>query len=80
MKEKKTFPRVTKLLLENAVQAGSVNAVVRKTGLSHNTVTGYIEGRTEPSHKSLELIGQAYGKTVAWLRNDKEEDTPIPPA
>lgn len=40
----KTYPRVVELLAEKRDQAGSVNAVVKKTDLSHNTITNYLEG------------------------------------
>ena len=74
----KTFPRVMELLQEQLRRTGSVNAIVKKTGLTHNTVGNYLEGRAEPTQASLEKIGQTYGKSVSWLRGDT--DVNVPPA
>jgi transcriptional regulator with XRE-family HTH domain len=74
----KTFPRVKELLQEQLRRTGSVNAIVKKTGLTHNTVGNYLEGRAEPTQASLEKIGKAYGRSPAWLRGDT--DVNVPPA
>lgn len=71
----KTYQRVIDLLRKKVDEAGgSVNAVVRKTGLTHNTVTRYLEGLAEPSKDSLDKIAKAYNVTVSWLRGEIEED------
>lgn len=72
----KTYPRVIELLQEQLRRTGSVNAIVKKTGITHNTIGNYLEGRTEPTQVSLEKIGKAYGKSVAWLRGDTDVNTP----
>lgn len=72
----KTFPRVMELLKQEVKMTGSVNAVVRRTNLTHNTVGNYLEGRAEPTQSSLEKIGKAYGKSVAWLRGDTDINSP----
>lgn len=72
----KTFPRVMELLQEQLRRTGSVNAIVKKTGLTHNTVGNYLEGRAEPTQSSLEKIGKAYGRSVSWLRGDTDVNTP----
>jgi transcriptional regulator with XRE-family HTH domain len=55
----------------------SVNAIVKKTGITHNAIGAYLEGRSEPTQSSLEKISKAYGKSVAWLRGDVENDAPF---
>lgn len=72
----KTFPHVQELLREELRRTGSVNAIVKKTGLTHNTVGNYLEGRAEPTQSSLEKIGKAFGKSVAWLRGDTNINVP----
>jgi transcriptional regulator with XRE-family HTH domain len=74
--EMKTFPRVMELLKEQLRRTGSVNAIVKKTGLTHNTVGNYLEGRAEPTQASLEKLGKAYGRSPAWLRGDTDVNTP----
>lgn len=72
----KTFPRVMELLKNDLRRTGSVNAIVKKTGLTHNTVGNYLEGRAEPTQSSLEKIGKAYGRSPAWLRGDTDVNAP----
>lgn len=72
----KTFQRVMDVLKEDLKRTGSVNAIVRRTQLTHNTVGNYLEGRAEPTQSSLKKIGRAYGKSVAWLRGDTDVNTP----
>lgn len=69
----RTFPRV-KELLEKEADKNSVNQIVKRTGLNHNTVTSYIRGSSEPTQKSLELIAKTYGVSVAWLRADTDAE------
>jgi len=71
----KTYPRVMELLQEDLRRTGSVNAIVKKTNLTHNTIGNYLEGRAEPTQSSLEKIGKRYGKSVAWLRGDTDVNT-----
>lgn len=73
MKENKTFPRVRELLQAEIQKAKSVNQIVKKTGLNHNTIGSYLEGRSEPTQHSLELISAAYHLPVAWLRGDSDD-------
>lgn len=75
----KTYPRVMQLLKEKEEETGSVNAIVKRTGLTHNTITNYLAGRSEPNQKSLELISSAYGKPVSWLRGDSDITPTLPP-
>jgi transcriptional regulator with XRE-family HTH domain len=76
----KTYQRVIELLEEEKKKAGgSVNAIVKKTGVSHNTITAYLAGRSEPTQDTLGKISRAYGKTISWLRYDTEKTPPVPP-
>lgn len=77
--EMKTFPRVVELLQSDLRRTKSVNAIVRKTRLTHNTVGNYLEGRAEPTQSSLKKIGAAYGKSIAWLRGDTDTNADIKP-
>lgn len=65
-----TFPRVVELLKADLAAGLSVNRIVKKTGITHNAIGAYLEGRAEPTQSSLEKIGAAYGKSVSWLRGD----------
>lgn len=71
----KTYTRVVDLLKEQVKHTGSVNAIVHRTGISHNTIGKYLEGIAEPTQASLEKLSKAYGKSVAWLRGDTDVNT-----
>lgn len=75
----KTFPRVYELLQKESRAGTSVNAIVRKTGITHNTIMAYLEGRAEPTQRSLEKLAKTYHVTVAWLRGDTDELLTLPP-
>lgn len=73
----KTYPRVIDLLKNELNFTKSVNAIVKRTTLTHNTIGNYLEGRAEPTQSSLEKIGKAYGKSVAWLRGDEAPESAL---
>lgn len=68
----KTYPRVRQILQDDVRAMGSVNAVVRKTGLTHNTIGKYLDGLSQPQEDTLLKLAHVYGKSVAWLRGDSE--------
>lgn len=69
----KTFQRVVDTLKADLAAGMSVNAIVKKTGITHNAIGAYLEGRSEPTQASLEKIAAAYGRSVAWLRGDTDD-------
>ena len=66
----KTPIRVRQLLQEMIADLGSINKVVKKTGITHNTIGTWLEGRSEPELDSLKKLSDATGKSIAWLRDD----------
>ena len=70
----RTFPRVIELLQKELEKTGSVNRIVSRTGLNHNTITSYLSGRSEPTQDSLEKIARAYGRRISWLRGDSDTE------
>ena len=68
----KTYLRVQEVLRADLARGLSVNQIVRKTGLTHNTVGTYLDGRAEPTQHSLEKLSAAYHVSIAWLRGDTD--------
>lgn len=66
----KTPERVRQIIKEMVKELGSINRVVKKTGITHNTIGTWLEGRSEPETESLIKLSSACGKPVAWLRGD----------
>lgn len=71
----KTPERVRRILIDMVRGCGSINKVVKRTGITHNTLGTWLEGRSEPETDSLQKLADATGKSVAWLRGDTDPDT-----
>ncbi len=72
-KTHKTPERVRAVLQDMVREMGSINKVVKRTGITHNTIGTWLEGRSEPEQESLEKLSAACGRTVAWLRGDTDQ-------
>lgn len=53
----KTPERVRKIIKEMVRELGSINRVVKKTGITHNTIGTWLEGRSEPETGGLGVVG-----------------------
>ncbi|MGE0918043.1 helix-turn-helix domain-containing protein [Trichlorobacter lovleyi] len=66
----KTPEKVTKLL-QDAVNASSIRAVARESGLTQSAVYRYLQGIGEPSLATLERLSVYFGVSVAELRGER---------
>jgi len=68
-----THPRVVELLQKAIIEKGQ-STVEKETGLSHSMISRYKRGIGEPSQATLEKMSAYFGKPVAWLRGDAEQE------